>query len=284
MNANSPVEGKSDESSGVRAKAPIMEVKYPNCAGIDIAKSEHWVALPADVERGHRVRKFGGYTKELRALSSWLKQNEIEQVAMEATGFYWIAPYELLDRDGFDVWLVNPQQTKRRDQRKSDALDCQWIQQLISYGLPNASHRPQDEVCELRAYVRTYQRLMRDRGRYIQKMQKSLHEMNIHLDTVLSDISGMSGMRIIDAILSGERDGDKLAKLCDVRVKASEQEVSAALEGNWRCEHLSYELDIDDPPPPAELINGSRVYINANVALYRQLALHNCASTEMSSM
>ena len=140
--------------------------------------------------------------------------------------------------DGFDVWLVNPQQTKRRDQRKSDALDCQWIQQLMSYGLPNASHRPQDEVCELRAYVRTYQRLMRERGRYIQKMQKSLHEMNIHLDTVLSDISGMSGMRIIDAILSGERDGDELAKLCDVRVKASEQEVSAALEGNWRCEHL----------------------------------------------
>ena len=238
MNTNSPVEGKFDEGSGVRAKAPIMEVKYPNCAGIDIAKSEHWVALPADVEREHRVRKFGGYTKELRALSSWLKQNEIEQVAMEATGFYWIAPYELLDRDGFDVWLVNPQQTKRRDQRKSDALDCQWIQQLMSYGLLNASHRPQDEVCELRSYVRTYQRLMRDRGRYIQKMQKSLHEMNIHLDTVLSDISGMSGMRIIDAILSGERDGDKLAKLCDVRVKASEQEVSAALEGNWRCEHL----------------------------------------------
>ena len=127
-----------------------MEVKYPNCAGIDIAKNEHWVALPADVERQHRVRVFGGYTQDLQSLSSWLRQNNIEQVAMEATGVYWIAPYELLDRAEFDVCLVNPLQTKRRDQRKSDALGCQWIQQLMSYGLLNASYRPQDQVCELR--------------------------------------------------------------------------------------------------------------------------------------
>ncbi len=239
MNEKSTVQSRADERCIVRSKAPVMEVKYPNCAGIDIAKSEHWVALPADVERQHRVRVFGGYTQELQSLSGWLRQNNIEQVAMEATGVYWIAPYELLDRAGFDVWLVNPLQTKRRDQRKSDALDCQWIQQLMSYGLLNASHRPQDRVCELRSYVRLYRRVMKDRGRCVQHLQKSLHEMNVHLDTVLSDICGMSGMRIMDAILDGERDGGELAKLCDVRVKASEEEVSAALVGNWRREHLS---------------------------------------------
>ncbi len=238
MNTNSTVQGQSGEARGVRSKAPVMEVRYPRCAGIDIAKSEHWVALPAHVDGEHRVRKFGGFTQNLHELSSWLRRHEIEQVAMEATGVYWIAPYELLDRAGFEVWLVNPLQTKRRDQRKSDALDCQWIQQLMSYGLLNASHRPQDQVCELRSYVREYRRLMRDRSRSVQHMQKSLHEMNIHLDTVLSDISGKSGMRIIDAILGGERDGEELAKLCDVRVKASEEQVAAALVGNWRREHL----------------------------------------------
>ena len=100
-----------------------MEVKYPHCAGIDIAKSEHWVAIPAHVDGEHRVRRFGGFTQDLQELSSWLTQHEIEQVAMVATGVYWIAPYDLLDRDGFEVWLVNPRQTQHRDQRKSDALD-----------------------------------------------------------------------------------------------------------------------------------------------------------------
>ena len=238
MNTKSTVQGQSDESCGVRSKAPVMEVKYPRCAGIDIAKSEHWVAIPAHVDGEHRVRRFGGLPHDLKELSSWLTQHEIEQVAMEATGVYWIAPYELLDRDGFEVWLVNPLQTQPRDQRKSDALDCQWIQQLMSYGLLNASHRPQDQVCELRVYVRLYQRMMHDRSRNFRRMQKSLLDMNVHLDMVLSDISGKTGMRIMDAILDGERDGDKLAKLCDVRVKASEKKVSAALQGNWRREHL----------------------------------------------
>ena len=234
----SKVENRSDASCGAGAEVPVMEVKYPNSAGIDIAKSEHWAALPMTVERGHRVRKFGGFTSDLQSMSSWLKQHGIEQVAMESTGVYWQPVYELLDRDGFDVRLVNPQQTKRLDQRKSDVLDCQWIQQLMCFGLLSASHRPEDEVCELRSYVRGHRQLTRDRARCVQRMQKSLHEMNLHLDTVLSDITGKSGMLIMDAILSGERDGEELAKLCDVRVKAEPAEVAAALQGNWRREHL----------------------------------------------
>ena len=221
-----------------KSKTSALEVKYPYCAGIDIAKSEHWVAARDAAGDEVVTRQFGGYTENLEDMARWLHEFGVQQVAMEATGVYWIPAFELLDRSGFEVWLVNPHQTKRRDGRKSDALDCQWIQQLMSYGLLNRSHRPKDQVCELRAYVRQRTVLMQQRARCVQHLQKALEQMNVHLSTVLSDITGKSGMAIIEAIVSGVRDGKQLAKLCDPRVRRSQQEIAAALRGNWRDEHL----------------------------------------------
>ena len=221
-----------------RNASQVTVVRYPHCAGIDVAKDLHAVALPADAKGEQAVKMFDGYTADLQAMASWLKAHGIEQVALESTGVYWVSVYEVLDAAGFDVWLVNPVGLARPDRRKSDVLDCQWIQQLMSLGLLQKSHRPTDEICELRSYVRNRQRLIQDRGRCVQHMQKALQQMNLKLDTVLSDISGKSGMAIIAAIVAGERDPVTLAKLCDVRVRKQESEVVAALLGNWREEHL----------------------------------------------
>ena len=221
-----------------RKASQVTAVRYPSCAGIDVAKDLHAVALPADAEGGQAVRMFGGYTENLQAMAEWLWEHGIEQVALESTGVYWIPVYEVLDARGFDVWLVNPVGLARPDRRKSDILDCQWLQQLMSLGLLRKSHRPADAVCELRSYVRNRQRLIKDRARSVQHMQKALQQMNVKLDSVLSDISGKSGMAIIEAIVSGERDAATLAGLCDRRVKRERCEIAAALLGNWREEHL----------------------------------------------
>ena len=218
-----------------------IQVKYPHCAGIDIVKREHFVAVPADTGGEQEVRSFGGFTEELERMVHWLKKCGVAQVAMEATGVYWIPAYELLESAGFEVWLVNPRGVKRPDGRKSDVLDCQWLQQLMSFGLLSRSYRPTEAYCEIRSYVRGRARLTQDRGRCVQRMQKALYQMNVHLDTVLSDIVGKSGLAINDAIVAGERCGEALAQLCDIRVKASAQEVASALRGNWRTEHL-FEL------------------------------------------
>ena len=220
------------------SKASCLEVKYPNCAGIDIAKEEHWVAIRADAQSERTTRSFGCYTEDLERLSAWLHKHGVEQVAMESTGVYWISVYELLERDGFEVWLVDPHQTKRRDGRKSDVLDCQWIQKLMRFGLLRRSHRPPDEICELRSYVRQQDQLKRQRASCVQHLQKALEQMNVRLSSVLSDICGKSGMAIMEAIVDGETDGEVLSKLCDVRVKRCGEEIAAALCGNWRQEHL----------------------------------------------
>ncbi len=216
----------------------IASVVYPHCAGIDIAKDEHAVALPADGHGEQEVRMFGGFTGDLESMASWLSEHGIEQVALESTGVYWIAVYEVLDGAGFDVWLVNPAGLARPDRRKSDVLDCQWIQQLMSLGMLKRSHRPPDRICELRSHVRNRRRAVADRARGVQHMQKALQQMNLKLDTVLSDIAGKTGMAIIAAIVGGERDGRRLAGLRDGRVKADEGTIAAALQGNWREEHL----------------------------------------------
>ena len=221
-----------------RKTGQVSAVRYPNCAGLDVAKDLHAVALPADANGNQEVKLFGGYTENLQAMAAWLKGHDIEQVALESTGVYWIAVYEVLDGQGFDVWLVNPVGLARPDRRKSDVLDCQWLQQLMSLGLLRKSHRPADAICELRSYVRNRQRLIKDRARCVQHMQKALQQMNVKLDSVLSDISGKSGMAVIEAIVSGERDAQSLAGLCDRRVKKSQSEIAAALLGNWREEHL----------------------------------------------
>ena len=213
-----------------------LNVIHPNCAGIDIGKSKHYVAV--DPQRDNAVRSFDAFTDDLEAIAAWLTECQVETVAMEATGVYWIPLYEVLDRAGFEVHLVNPRATKQVSGRKSDVLDCQWIWQLMSYGLLKGAFRPADEICVLRAYVRQRARLVKDAARAIQHMQKALVEMNLQLDNVLSDLMGKTGQLILRAIVAGERDGAVLARLRDRRVKADEHTIARSLKGNWRAEHL----------------------------------------------
>jgi transposase len=214
-----------------------LERQHAHCAGIDVGKSKHYVAVDPD-QFETPVRSFDCYTDDLEALADWLTACSIEIVAMESTGVYWIPLYEVLDRRGFEVHLVNPRATRQVSGRKSDVLDCQWLWQLMTYGLLKGAFRPNNETCVLRAYVRDRQRLTQDASRAIQHMQKALTQMNIQLDEVLSDIMGVTGQRIVRAIVAGERDGEVLARYRDRRVKADEHTIARALRGNWREEHL----------------------------------------------
>lgn len=213
---------------------PLLE---PNAAGIDIAHREHWCAVPGD--RCQRpVRPFGTFTEDLEKMADWLQECGIKTVAMESTGVYWIAAFQVLERRGFKVLLVNARHVKNVSGRKSDVLDCQWIQRLHSYGLLNASFRPADAMCVLRSYLRYRDDLVCARGVQCQHMQKALQQMNVQLHQVLSDVTGLSGLRIIEAILAGERDVRKLAGLADRRVRASQATIKKALRGDYRTEHL----------------------------------------------
>jgi transposase len=210
-----------------------------NAAGIDIGSEEHWAAVPPGRDsEGRDVRSFGAFTGDLCALADWLKQCGIETVAMESTGVYWIALYELLVERGFEVLLVDARQAKNVPGRKTDVLDCQWLQELHTYGLLRGAFRPVDQVCILRSYLRQRSMLVAYASHHIQHMQKALEQMNLKLAHVVSDITGLTGMGIIKAILSGERDPVKLAKLRDPRCKSSEATVARALEGHYREEHL----------------------------------------------
>jgi transposase len=157
---------------------------------------------------------------------------------MESTGVYWIPLYELLDSRGFVVHLVNARHVKNVSGRKSDVLDCQWLQQLMSYGLLSGAFRPTDEICTLRSVTRQLDMLTRYQSQHVQHMHKALTQMNIQLDNVISDVAGETGLRIIRAILAGERDPLKLARMRNARIRASEQEIVKSLQGNWREEHL----------------------------------------------
>lgn len=215
----------------------FLHVTYPDCAGIDVGKKRHYVAV--DPDRFDRpVRSFGSFTDELEALAAWLTECGVTVVAMESTGVYWIPLYEVLDRAGFEVHLVNPRATKQVSGRKSDVLDCQWLWQLMTYGLLKGAFRPADAVCVLRSYVRQRSRLIQDASRCVQHMQKALIEMNVQLDSVLSDLMGKTGEQILRAIVAGERDGRVLAQFRDPRVKADAETIARSLEGTWRAEHL----------------------------------------------
>lgn len=208
-----------------------------NAAGIDIGSEEHWVAVPEDRDE-EPVRRFGCFTSDLHAMAEWLKQCGIETVAMESTGVYWIPLFQILETQGFDVKLVNARHVKNVPGRKTDVQDCQWLQQLHTYGLLSGSFRPEDSICVLRSYWRHRDNLIRYAAAHIQHMQKALTEMNLQLHKVISDITGVTGMRIIQAILDGERDPVKLAQMRDPRIKSSEEKIAKALEGDYRQEHL----------------------------------------------
>jgi transposase len=208
-----------------------------NAAGIDIGAEEIYVAVPKGRDE-ETVRVFPTFTADLHQLADWLEACGIETVAMESTGIYWIPLYEILEARGFDVNLVNARHVKNVSGRKSDVLDCQWLQQLHTYGLLQPSFRPPERICAIRSLVRHREMLIQYRAAHIQHMQKALHLMNIQLTNVLSDITGVTGMKIIRAIVAGERNREVLASYRDKRCAKSKLEIAKSLEGNYRREHM----------------------------------------------
>jgi len=208
-----------------------------NAAGIDIGAEQHMVAVPEGSDEVS-VHAFGTFTADLVALADWLAQCGVTTVAMESTGVYWIPVFELLERRGFEVKLVDARHVKNVSGRKSDVLDCQWLQQLHTYGLLSGAFRPADEICVLRSYLRQKEMLVQAAAQHIQHMQKALQQMNLLLHNVVSDITGVTGMKILKALLAGERDPQVLAGHRDRRCHSSQQTIAQSLIGNYRDEHL----------------------------------------------
>ena len=225
----------------VPASTAALNVINPDAAGIDVHSNMHMVCVPADRD-ANPVRQFGANTADLHEIAAWLKKCRVRTVALESTGVYWIPLFELLEAEGFEVKLVEPGQLSRCGARpKTDVLDAQWIQRLHSYGLLRGSFRPPDSILALRAYWRQRQMQVRYAASHVQHMQKAMEQMNVKLAEVVSDITGLTGLSIIKAILGGERDPVKLAKLRDERCHCSEDQIALALQGTWRPEHL-FEL------------------------------------------
>lgn len=214
-----------------------LEVMHTAAAGIDIGNECHYVAVPPSRD-SQPVRRFGCTTAELKAMAGWLRQCGIRTVAMQSTGVYWIAVYDILEAAGFEVYLVNARETKNLPGRKSDVQESQWLMKLHTYGLLRNSFRPPQEIRTMRTYWRQRNDWVRAAGRHIQRIQKALTQMNLQLANVLSDVSGMTGQTIIKAILAGERDPYELAKFRDFRVKASEEQIARSLEGHWQEDQL----------------------------------------------
>lgn len=208
-----------------------------NAAGIDIGSRSHYVAVPEGAD-DNPVREFECFTADLYCLADWLISCGVTTVAMESTGTYWIPVFEVLESRDLDVKLVNARHVKNVPGRKTDVLDCQWIQQLHTYGLLEGAFRPPEQICELRAYIRHRMNQVRYSSAQIQHMQKALTQMNLLLHNVVSDITGVTGMRIIKAILDGERDTQVLAGMRDNRCKNSVETIAKSLQGNYRPEHL----------------------------------------------
>lgn len=209
----------------------------PYAAGIDIGSRSHFVAVP-DGSCKKPVQEFSSFTDDLHRMAAWLLDCRVTTVAMESTGIYWIPVFEILESRGLEVQLVNARHVKNVPGRKSDVLDCQWLQRLHSYGLLEGAFRPAEQVCTLRTYVRQRMNLVRYAGSHIQHMQKALSQMNLQLANVVSDITGVTGMRIIKAVLAGERDPLVLARLRDPRCKNDASTIARSLNGNLRPEHL----------------------------------------------
>ena len=216
------------------------EAVHPDAAGIDVGNASHFVAVPADRDQ-QPVREFGSWTADLQRMAEWLKRCGIRTVAMQSTGVYWVALQEVLERDGFEVCLVNARGTKNLPGRKSDVQECQWLMKLHTYGLLRNSFHPPEQIRAVRTIWRQRDRLVKEAGREVQQMQKALTTMNVQLANAISDVSGLTGQAIIRAILRGERDPQQLAKLRDRRIAASEAEIAHSLEGNWR-EDILFEL------------------------------------------
>jgi transposase len=240
---------KRETMRKVQSQDLSLEVIHPDAAGIDIGNESHYVAVPPDRDE-QPVRCFRCTTAELKAMAAWLKQCRIRTVAMQSTGVYWIAVFNVLEQAGLEVYLVNARDTKNLPGRKSDVQESQWLMKLHTYGLLRNSFRPPQEIRTMRTYWRQRNDLVQSASRHILRMQKALTQMNLQLANVLSDLSGVTGQAIIKAILRGERDPHKLAALRDYRVKANEEQIAQSLEGNWqedllfvlKQEHEGYEF------------------------------------------
>ena len=220
-----------------RHEQEILRQIHLNAAGIDIGSASHWVAVPDDRD-DQPVREFTSFTHDLTALATWLEACGIDTVAMESTGVYWIPLYELLEARGIEVLLVNAHHVKGVPGRKSDILDCQWLQQLHTFGLLRGSFRPDAPIAALRSVIRHRDQLVESAASWVQRMQKALVLMNLQLHHVLTDVTGVTGVAILSDIVAGETDPAVLARHRDPRCKATAAEIAAALTGHYRAEHL----------------------------------------------
>jgi transposase len=221
-----------------RATRPVtMPILCPDVAGIDIGATELYVCVPLDRDP-QPIRRFGTFTEDLHALADWFQRCGVTSVAMESTGVYWIPLYQILESRGLEVCLVNARHVKHVPGRKTDVQDCQWLQYLHSVGLLRASFRPPEAVCAVRSLLRHRDSLVRLAATHTQHMQKALTQMNLQLHHVLSDLTGVTGLAILDAILAGERDPQRLARHRNRRIKASAETIAKALVGDYRSEHL----------------------------------------------
>lgn len=225
---------RKKQEKSEKAALPVMR---PNAAGIDIGATEIFVAVPPGRD-AEPVRSFPTFTQDLYALADWLQQCGVTTVAMESTGVYWIPLFQILEDRGLEVCLVNARHVKNVPGRRTDVSDCQWLQFLHSVGLLRASYRPEQEVCAVRALLRHRESLVQMAATHVNHMQKALDQMNLQLHHVISDITGYTGLAIVDAILGGERDPYVLAQLRHERIQASEEVIAKSLVGDYRPEHL----------------------------------------------
>src|SRR2546428_4162280 len=229
--------------------APVLHCLNPNAAGVDVGATEIYIAVPAD-RHPQSVRHFSTFTEDLHAAADWLKSCQIETVAMESTGVYWIPLFQILEARGFQVFLVNARHVKNVPGRKSDVSDCQWLQYLHSVGLLRGSFRPPDEICAARTLLRHRSTLVAQAAAHIQHMQKALVQMNVRLQHVLSDLSGTSGLAIIDALLAGERGPARLGKLREPRGEGAGETIPKTVVGGWGARPL---LTLPHAPGAARL-------------------------------
>lgn len=226
--------------SGSQWEIEGLPVVRREVAGIDLGSQRHWVCAPTIDGTAREVADFGATTPELVRMAKWLRERKVKSVAMESTGVYWIAPHEVLEAEALEVILVDTRQLAQVPGRnkKTDVVDCEWIQRLHSCGLLRGSFRPKQDVCMLRTLVRDKGNLVAEAGDWLRRMQKSLDQMNVRVHRAVSDIDGVTGMAIIRAIVAGERDARKLAKLRDAHCRKSEDEIAEQLSGHWREDHL----------------------------------------------
>ncbi|MCB0007236.1 MAG: IS110 family transposase [Anaerolineales bacterium] len=215
----------------------VLQQIQPHAAGIDVGAEEVYVCVPPGRDE-EQIRQFATFTSDLHELAAWLVGCGVETVAMESTGVYWVPLFDILESHGLEVCLVNARHLKNVAGRKSDVADCEWLYQLHTYGLLRGSFHPPDEIRTLRVLARQREMLVRYRSAHIQHMQKALEQMNLKLNYVLSDITGVTGMAIIRDILAGEHNPERLAQHRNQRCKYSEEEIAKALTGNYRREQL----------------------------------------------